>query len=66
MGTLGALATFVSFVFAPAVGLLNHKVVTQKNMPKESKVPKWLIILSYTGMIFLSLFALYYCSVVLF
>tara|TARA_B110000977_G_scaffold197754_1_gene281084 strand:- start:160 stop:1365 length:1206 start_codon:yes stop_codon:yes gene_type:complete len=66
MGTLVALATFVSFVFAPAVGLLNHKVVTQKNMPKESKVPKWLIILSYTGMIFLSLFALYYCSVVLF
>ena len=65
MGTLVALATFVSFVFAPAVGLLNHKVVTQKNMPKESKAPKWLILLSYTGMVFLSLFALYYSYVVL-
>ena len=65
MGSLVALATFVSFVFAPAVGLLNHKVVTQKNMPKDAKAPKWLLLLSYVGMAFLSLFALYYCYVVL-
>ena len=65
MGSLVALATFVSFVFAPAVGLLNHKVVTQKNMPKDAMAPKWLILLSYVGMVFLSLFALYYCYVVL-
>ena len=65
MGALVALATFVSFVFAPAVGLLNHKVVTQKNMPKDAMAPKWLIFLSYVGMVFLSIFALYYCYEVL-
>lgn len=65
MGTLVAIATFVSFVFAPAVGLLNHKMITRKDMPASAKAPKWLLGLSFAGMIFLSLFAAYYCYVLL-
>lgn len=66
MGSLVGLATFVSFVFAPAVGLLNHKMITQKSMPQEARAPKGLLVLSYLGMAFLSLFALYYCYVIFF
>ncbi|MFT7407810.1 MAG: Mn2+/Fe2+ NRAMP family transporter [Flavobacteriaceae bacterium] len=65
MGNLVGIATFVSFVFAPAVGLLNHRMVTQKKMPPEATPPRGLIVLSYLGMIFLSLFAIYYCYIIL-
>ena len=35
MGNLVGLATFVSFVFAPLVGFMNHKVVTNQNFSNE-------------------------------
>lgn len=63
MGQLVAVATFASFVFAPAVGLLNHKMVTQKSFPLEGAPPKWMLYLSYLGVVSLSLFAAYYCYV---
>ena len=63
MGTLIALATFVSFVFAPILGWMNYKTVTGKDVPKEYQPKKWMKTLAYLGMLFLSAFALYYCWV---
>ncbi|MEQ5792505.1 divalent metal cation transporter [Muricauda sp. NFXS6] len=65
MGKLVALATFVSFVFAPLLGWMNLKTVTGKDVPKVHRPKMGLKILTYCGMIFLSLFALYYCWMLL-
>jgi Mn2+ and Fe2+ transporters of the NRAMP family len=65
MGNLVALATFVSFVLAPLLGWMNLKTVMGKDIPLEYRPKLGLRILTYTGMVFLSLFALYYCWVLL-
>ncbi|MEO0571719.1 MAG: divalent metal cation transporter [Bacteroidota bacterium] len=61
MGNLVALATFVSFVMAPIIGWMNHKVVTTKEIPLEYRPSGKLQFLSYIGILFLSAFAAYYC-----
>nr|WP_299345573.1 divalent metal cation transporter [Allomuricauda sp.] len=61
MGNLVALATFVSFVMAPLLGWMNLKTVMGKDVAKEFRPKKGLQVLTYLGMVFLSLFALYYC-----
>ncbi len=66
MGSLVALATFVSFVLAPLLGWMNLKTVVGKDVPLEHRPGKGLRILTYCGMVFLSLFALYYCWMLLF
>jgi Mn2+/Fe2+ NRAMP family transporter len=66
MGTLVALATFISFVMAPIVGYMNLKNVMSEDLPKAFHPGKGLQYLTYAGIVFLSLFALYYCWIVLF
>ncbi|MEL6918474.1 MAG: divalent metal cation transporter [Bacteroidota bacterium] len=66
MGQLVALATFVSFVLAPVVGYMNLKNVMSEDLPKDSRPKKGLQVLTYIGIIFLSLFAIYYCWMVIF
>lgn len=66
MGTLVALATFISFVLAPIVGYMNLKNVMSDDLPKAFRPGKGLQYLTYAGIVFLSLFALYYCWIVLF
>ncbi|WP_190811162.1 NRAMP family divalent metal transporter [Flagellimonas sp. S3867] len=61
MGNLVALATFVSFVMAPLIGWMNLKTVMGNDMPMEYRPKKRLQWLTYIGMLFLALFALYYC-----
>lgn len=65
MGNLVALATFVSFVFAPLLGWMNLKTVTGKDVPVAYRPKIGLKVLTYCGMLFLSLFALYYCWMLL-
>lgn len=65
MGNLVALATFVSFVLAPLLGWMNLKTVMGKDVPLEHRPKLGLRILTYCGMLFLSLFALYYCWILL-
>jgi Mn2+/Fe2+ NRAMP family transporter len=65
MGFLVALATFVSFVLAPIVGYMNIKNVMSHDLPKEYRPNKGLQWLTYIGIIFLGLFALYYCWMVI-
>lgn len=65
MADLVGLATFVSFVLAPLLGWMNLKTVMGKDVPKEYRPGTGLRILTYCGMVFLSLFALYYCWMLL-
>ncbi|MDC6365734.1 MULTISPECIES: NRAMP family divalent metal transporter [Flavobacteriaceae] len=65
MANLVALATFVSFVLAPLLGWMNLKTVVGKDMPTEFQPKIGLRILTYSGIVFLSLFALYYCWMLL-
>ncbi len=65
MAQLVALATFVSFVLAPLLGWMNLKTVTGKDVPLDFRPKLGLKTLTYTGIVFLSLFAFYYCWIVL-
>src|SRR6056297_53163 len=66
MANLVALATFVSFVVAPIIGYMNLKNVTSEDIPTEYRPNKYLRILTYFGIVFLSCFSLYYFYIVLF
>lgn len=66
MGQLVALATFISFVFAPIIGYMNLKNVMSTDLPSNFHPNKPMQILTYLGIIFLSLFAIYYCWIILF
>ncbi|PCJ91969.1 MAG: NRAMP family protein [Flavobacteriaceae bacterium] len=66
MGELVALATFISFVFAPIIGYMNLKVVMSNDLPEHTRPNKRLQLLTYLGIIFLSFFAIYYCWMLLF
>ncbi|GLU42662.1 NRAMP family divalent metal transporter [Allomuricauda sp. NBRC 101325] len=65
MGNLVGLATFVSFVLAPLLGWMNLKTVTSKDIPMENQPKTGLRFLTYSGIVFLTLFALYYCWMLL-
>lgn len=65
MGHLVALATFISFVMAPLVGYMNLKNVTGDDMPDAKKPGRALRVLTYAGILFLCLFAAYYCWLLL-
>jgi len=60
MGNLVALATFVSFVVAPIIGYMNLKNVTSEDMQGKYHPSRGLKILTYLGIIFLSLFSILY------
>ncbi len=60
MGALVEIATVLSFVTAPFYAILNYKLVVSKNMPESYRPSKSMRILSITGILFLSLFALGY------
>ncbi|APQ17874.1 NRAMP family divalent metal transporter [Maribacter hydrothermalis] len=65
MGKLVALATFVSFVVAPIIGYMNLKNVISKDIAPEFRPNKSLKFLTYLGILFLSLFSLYYFYIVI-
>jgi Mn2+/Fe2+ NRAMP family transporter len=66
MGQLVALATFVSFVVAPIIGYMNLKNVMSKEIPIELRPKKGLQILTYSGIVFLSFFSVYYFWMIIF
>ncbi|PCE63270.1 NRAMP family divalent metal transporter [Sediminicola luteus] len=66
MGILVGIATFVSFVMAPLLGYMNLKVVNQDHIPATARPGTWLHILSYIGIVVLTLFAAYYGYIILF
>ncbi len=52
------VATTISFIVAPIVAIMNFSLVQEKYIGKEFVPPKWEIILSYAGIIFLSGFTI--------
>lgn len=49
--------TIFSFLVAPIIAIVNFRLMHQKYVGKEAVPPRWLKILSYTGIIFLVVFA---------
>lgn len=60
MGQLVQIATVLSFITAPLYAFLNFRLVISKQMPSKHKPGKGLRILSFTGLIFLTGFTLFY------
>jgi Mn2+/Fe2+ NRAMP family transporter len=60
MKLLVDIATSLSFVTAPVLGFLNFRAVTGKNISPENRPGKVLRILSFTGLVILSVFAIYF------
>lgn len=60
MGEMIQIATLISFVSAPILGIMNLLVVTHKNFPKNHQPSLLLKILSWLGIIFLVGFTFYY------
>lgn len=57
------LATTISFLIAPLIAIVNFRLVSKKYLKEEHVPPKWMQILSYTGILFLSGFSLFYIYV---
>ena len=53
-------ATTLSFLVAPIIAILNHKLVIGKFLPKNSQPSVWLKGLSVSGIVFLTGFALFF------
>jgi len=58
MRTLVDFATTVAFLSAPLFAYLNYRVVVTGTLPKEAVPPRWLLTLSWAGLIFLVGFSL--------
>ena len=54
------LATTLSFLTAPILAYINYRLVTADHMPDDCVPKPWLKWLSWSGMIFLTGFALLY------
>lgn len=54
------LATIVGFLCAPLIAFLNMKVILDVEKSGQTRLPVWIKALSYPGLAFLTLFALYY------
>ncbi|MFS4455848.1 NRAMP family divalent metal transporter [Maribacter sp. 2304DJ31-5] len=65
MGNLVALATFVSFVVAPIIGYMNLKNVTSEDIDPKLRPGYKLKTLAYLGILFLSLFSIYYFWIII-
>jgi len=53
-------ATTLSFLVAPIIAILNHKLVIGKFLPKNSQPSVWIKGLSMSGIVFLTGFALFF------
>ena len=65
MGQLVTLATFVSFVFAPLLGWMNLKNVYGNEFDQQHLPSGPMRLLARLGIVFLTLFALYYAALFL-
>ena len=60
MGLLVKIATVLSFLTAPFYAILNFKLITGKNTPKEHQPGIYLRILSIVGIVFLIGFSVWF------
>ncbi|PIZ66139.1 MAG: hypothetical protein COY19_07135 [Candidatus Marinimicrobia bacterium CG_4_10_14_0_2_um_filter_48_9] len=52
------IATTLSFLTAPVLAFMNHRVITSSHVPLEAQPPRWLRYLSIAGITFLTGFGL--------
>jgi Mn2+/Fe2+ NRAMP family transporter len=60
MKTLIDIATIMAFLAAPISAFMNYKIIRSKSVPTEFKPPKWLMRISYAGLVYLISFGLLY------
>lgn len=60
MTALVDLATIISFMIAPVIAVVNLYLVSGKFVPEEAHPKKWLKVLSWSGIIFLTGFSIYF------
>jgi Mn2+/Fe2+ NRAMP family transporter len=53
-------ATVLSFMIAPVIAIINFRLVTGKFLDKDMQPSIWLKVLSVVGILFLSVFAIYF------
>ncbi len=63
MGLLIKIATILSFITAPFYAIVNYKLISSKYTPKEWRPSKPLHILSWSGIIFLIGFSIWYLTI---
>ena len=63
MRTLVDFATTLAFVSAPLFAYLNYRVMSASGLPDEAAPPKWLRVLSWGGLVFLTAFSLLFIVV---
>ena len=63
MRTLVDVATTLAFLSAPLFAYLNCRVISSGKLPKEAAPPKWLSVLSWAGLIFLTCFSILFLVV---
>ena len=62
MGTMVQIATILSFLTAPFLAFINHRLITSDLVPEYAKPPAWLLYLSYAGFAFLLGFCMLYLT----
>jgi Mn2+/Fe2+ NRAMP family transporter len=58
MQTLVDFATTLAFLSAPLFAYLNYRVISSGRLPQDAVPPKWLLILTWIGLIFLTCFSI--------
>ena len=64
MGTLIKIATILSFITAPIYASMNYSLVNSTYMPKKFKLSKAMKFYSISGIIFLTIFSIWYITLI--
>lgn len=57
------LAMLISFLIAPIVAILNHRLVHHSDFPTSHKPKRWLTVWSYAGIVTLLLMSIYFIAI---
>ncbi|MBR65773.1 MAG: iron transporter [Flavobacteriaceae bacterium] len=64
MGALIKIATILSFITAPIYAIMNYSLVSSSYMPKKFKLSKSMKFYSISGIIFLTIFSIWYITLI--
>ncbi len=56
------VATTLSFITAPILAFMNYRVITSKHVPENDRPGFWLRLWAWAGIVFLSVFTLFYIA----
>jgi Mn2+/Fe2+ NRAMP family transporter len=57
------VATLLAFLSAPVLAYLNYRVITDPHVPAAGRSPKWLLVLAWAGLAFLTGFSVLFLYV---